>query len=55
MKLSAIPFGTSDRFDTELADGRTFVLTPGTSSQLADAAEPHRSSTHEGETLFIVD
>jgi hypothetical protein len=43
------------RLDTELADGRTFVLTPGTSYQVADAAEPHRSSTDEGATLFIVD
>jgi hypothetical protein len=43
------------RLDTELADGRTFVLTPGTSYQVADGAEPHRSSTDEGATLFIVD
>ncbi|MCU0583617.1 MAG: DHCW motif cupin fold protein, partial [Syntrophales bacterium] len=27
---------------TELADGRTFVLTPGMSYQVADNAEPHR-------------
>ena len=40
---------------TELADGRTFVLTPGTSYQVADGAEPHRSSTEVGATLFIVD
>ena len=40
---------------TELADGRTFVLTPGTSYQVADGAEPHRSSTAVGATLFIVD
>ena len=43
------------RLDTELADGRSFVLTPGTSYQVADGAEPHRSSTDEGATLFIVD
>src|SRR5664280_1637362 len=40
---------------TELQDGRTFVLTPGTSYQVADQAEPHRSSTAAGATLFIVD
>ncbi len=40
---------------TELADGRTFVLTPGVSYQVADNAEPHRSRTDVGATLFIVD
>ena len=40
---------------TELRDGRTFVLTPGTSYQVADNAEPHRSFTTTGAKLFIVD
>jgi quercetin dioxygenase-like cupin family protein len=40
---------------TELADGRVFTLTPGTSYHVADAAEPHRSSAPRGATLFIVD
>jgi len=40
---------------TELADGRQFVLTPGVSYQVADDAEPHRSHTHTGARLFIVD
>ena len=40
---------------TELADGRTFVLKPGMSYQVADAAEPHRSRTAIGAKLFIVD
>jgi quercetin dioxygenase-like cupin family protein len=40
---------------TELEDGRTFVLTPGISYQVADGAEPHRSYTPTGATLFIVD
>ena len=40
---------------TELADGREFVLTPGTSYQVADNAEPHRSYTTVGAKLFIVD
>ena len=41
--------------ETELADGRRFRLTPGMSYQVADNAEPHRSSTSTGATLFIVD
>ncbi len=40
---------------TELADGRQFVLTPGTSYHVADGAEPHRSRTATGAKLFIVD
>lgn len=40
---------------TELADGRAFVLKPGMSYQVADNAEPHRSSTTGGARLFIVD
>lgn len=44
------------RLDTELADGRRFTLLPGQSYQVADGAEPHRSSTGaEGARLFIVD
>jgi hypothetical protein len=41
--------------DTELADGRRFTLVPGMSYQVADDAEPHRSSSTTGATLFIVD
>ena len=41
--------------ETELADGRTFRLTPGVSYQVADKAEAHRSISREGATLFIVD
>jgi quercetin dioxygenase-like cupin family protein len=40
---------------TELQDGRTFVLTPGMSYQVADGAEAHRSFTRGGARLFIVD
>lgn len=40
---------------TELDDGRTFVLRPGMSYQVADNAEAHRSSTPSGAKLFIVD
>jgi quercetin dioxygenase-like cupin family protein len=40
---------------TALEDGRQFVLTPGMSYQVADNAEPHRSSTAVGAKLFVVD
>jgi len=40
---------------TELDDGRKFTLTAGTSYQVADGANPHRSSTETGAKLFIVD
>lgn len=43
------------RLDTELEDGRRFTLTAGMSYQVADDAEPHRSSSPTGATLFIVD
>jgi len=41
--------------ETELEDGRKVTLTPGTSYQVADGAEAHRSSTSTGARLFIVD
>jgi hypothetical protein len=50
-----ILFCLEGELHTELADGRTFVLTPGMSYQVADAAEPHRSSTSVGAKLFVVD
>ena len=40
---------------TRLEDGRQFVLKPGMSYQVADDAEPHRSSAPMGAKLFIVD
>ena len=40
---------------TELEDGRTFLLKPGMSYQVADEIAPHRSSTEFGARLFIVD
>lgn len=45
----------SGELHTELADGRSFRLTPGMSYQVADGAEPHRSTAPHGATLFIVD
>ena len=40
---------------TELKGGRLFILKPGISYQVADNAEPHRSSTSVGAKLFVVD
>ena len=40
---------------TELADGRTVVLKPGQSYQVADGDLAHRSRTDGGAKLFIVD
>jgi quercetin dioxygenase-like cupin family protein len=45
----------SGRLETQLDDGRTFTLEAGMSYQVADGAEPHRSHTAIGATLFIVD
>ncbi|MBN3268649.1 hypothetical protein CUR95_15730 [Bordetella bronchiseptica] len=50
-----ILFCLEGELHTELEDGRTFVLTPGMSYQVADQAEAHRSSTRDGARLFIVD
>jgi quercetin dioxygenase-like cupin family protein len=41
--------------ETELRDGRRFVLKPGMSYQVADQAEAHRSASVPGARLFIVD
>lgn len=41
--------------NTELDDGRTFLLKPGMSYQVADNSEKHRSTTTTGAKLFIVD
>lgn len=40
---------------TELKDGRTFVLKPGMSYQVADHKEAHKSISPVGAKLFIVD
>ena len=50
-----ILFCLSGELHTVLADGRCFTLTPGMSYQVADNAEPHRSTAPQGATLFIVD
>ena len=45
----------SGELHTELEDGRRFTLVASMSYQVADDAEPHRSHTDTGATLFIVD
>jgi len=50
-----ILFCLSGELHTELKDGRTYTLKPGMSYQVADHAEPHRSSTAMGARLFVVD
>lgn len=50
-----ILFCAEGELNTELEDGRKFILTSGMSYQVADNAEPHRSSTMTGAKLFIVD
>ena len=41
--------------ETELGDGRKFILSAGMSYEVGDNNESHRSSTKEGCKLFIVD
>jgi quercetin dioxygenase-like cupin family protein len=50
-----ILFCVEGQLETELKDGRKFMLRPGMSYQVADNAEAHRSSTEVGAKLFIVD
>lgn len=50
-----ILFCLEGQLQTELADARIFTLLPGMSYQVADQAEPHRSSTVSGAKLLIVD
>jgi hypothetical protein len=50
-----ILFCVDGELHTDLADGRSFLLKPGMSYQVADGAEAHRSHTEKGARLFIVD
>ncbi|MFD9355062.1 DHCW motif cupin fold protein [Streptomyces sp. NPDC060031] len=40
---------------TELANGEVVTINAGSSYQVGDDMEPHRSSTLEGARLFVVD
>lgn len=48
-------FCVAGELETELRDGRVFVLKPGMSYQVSDDTEAHRSRTAVGACLFIVD
>jgi len=50
-----ILFCIEGELEIELQDGRKSTLRPGMSYQVADHAELHRSFTHVGAKLFIVD
>ncbi|MEO6721513.1 MAG: DHCW motif cupin fold protein [Ferruginibacter sp.] len=41
--------------ETELQDGRKYILSPGMSYHVGDDCEAHRSSSEHGCKLFIVD
>jgi quercetin dioxygenase-like cupin family protein len=41
--------------ETELSDGKIFLLRPGMSYFVGDGDPPHRSRTNTGAKLFIVD
>ena len=43
------------QLETELKNGRKYLMSQGMTYQVATDAEPHRSSTKEGAKLFIVD
>ncbi len=40
---------------TELANGEVVTIKAGSSYQVGDNMEPHRSSTQDGARLFVVD
>lgn len=50
-----ILFCLEGKLETQLEDGRKFLLTPGMSYQVADDSEPHRSYSSVGAKLFIID
>ena len=50
-----ILFCITGELETELQDGRSFLLGPGMSYQVADGDAPHRSFSRSGASLFIVD
>ncbi len=55
MKMTDIPFGTTDWSTIPCTEHAGITVTPRISHQVADHAEAHRSSTAVGAKLFIVD
>ena len=45
----------SGEMETELEDGRKYILKEGMTYQVGDNSDPHRSSSANGCKLFIVD
>jgi len=54
-KKGHVLFCYDGEMETELEDGRKFVLKAGMTYQVGDDCEAHRSSTQRGCKLFIVD
>ena len=50
-----IIFCVSGEMETELEDGRKFLLTAGMTYHVGDNCEAHRSASKNGCSLFIVD
>jgi len=58
LQIDQSAFSMREEFEqlrTELKNGRTYILKPGMSNQVADNAEGHKSSFPIGAKLFIVD
>lgn len=54
-KKGHIIYCMEGEMETELEDGRKFILTAGMTYHVGDNCEAHRSSTKDGCKLFIVD
>ena len=50
-----IIFCVEGEMETELEDGRIFILSKGMSYQVGDNTDAHRSRSANGCTLFVVD
>ncbi|MFC3492952.1 DHCW motif cupin fold protein [Glycomyces rhizosphaerae] len=50
-----ILFVLEGELTTELGSGEVVTISAGSSYQVGDDTEPHRSSTREGARLFVVD
>ena len=50
-----IIYCVAGEMETELKDGRKYILSAGMSHQVGDDCEAHRSSSKHGCKLFIVD
>jgi hypothetical protein len=54
-KKGHIIYCIEGEMETELEDGRKFILSKGMSYHVGDDCEAHRSATKDGCKLFIVD